>query len=72
MYVWFQYAIPVVELMYSMFASMDQRRQMHVELYGEMCALLSADVSRIEDIPADMKPAITVAAKANIIKLLSK
>lgn len=68
----FQTAIPVLELMYSMFASVDQRRQMHVELYGEMCALLSADVERIENIPADLRPAITVAAKANIIKLLTK
>lgn len=67
-----QFASPIVETMYTMFASAEQRRQMQRELYGEMQALLTEDIATIEHIPKDIKPSILAATKTNLTKLLAK
>jgi len=63
---------PVVELMYSVYASADQRKQIHREMYGDMHSLVAADISSIQNIPDDIKPAILAATKTNLTKLLTK
>lgn len=58
--------------MYSTHANAETRKNIHREIYGEMHALLPSDVSSIADIPDNMKSAILVATKNNLVKLLSK
>uniref|UniRef100_A0A1B6L0Z9 PUM-HD domain-containing protein n=1 Tax=Graphocephala atropunctata TaxID=36148 RepID=A0A1B6L0Z9_9HEMI len=65
-------AIPVVEQMFSMYASAAQRAQIHREMYGEMHALLQPEVTTIADVPDDLRPAILGSTKANLTKLLEK
>uniref|UniRef100_A0A1B6I1C4 PUM-HD domain-containing protein n=1 Tax=Homalodisca liturata TaxID=320908 RepID=A0A1B6I1C4_9HEMI len=63
---------PIVELMYSTFASAAQRGQIHREMYGEMHVLLQPEVTTIAGVPDDMRPAILASTKTNLTKLLEK
>uniref|UniRef100_A0A1B6EYC5 PUM-HD domain-containing protein n=1 Tax=Cuerna arida TaxID=1464854 RepID=A0A1B6EYC5_9HEMI len=66
------FAGPVVELMFSTFASAAQRAQIHREMYGEMHVLLQPEITTIASVPDNMRPAILASTKINLTKLLEK
>lgn len=69
-------AAPIIELMYSTWATAVERAQMRLELYGDLCSkYIQPDHnahSALECVSNDLRPSVLAATKANLEKLVDK